>query len=126
MVLRHAGMTVAVLAVIAFGARQVGAQSMKERSAVGQPSIADSLLTQNVWTMIKIWAGAGEQPAGCTDSLQLGTRAIAEAPKGGDARKNPWVEHWAVNRCGTEAVYRVAFTPGRGGTQFNIAPLARH
>ena len=125
MTLHRAAIAAALVGAILTCAMQLSAQDMQERTAVGQPSIADSLLTQNVWAMIQVWAMAGEQPAGCTESLELGTRVIAEAPKRGDARKHPWVEHWTVQRCGTEAAYRVAFTPARGGTQYNIAPLTR-
>ena len=115
----------AVLAALCTLSSPLEAQDVQDRTAVGQPSLADSTLTQDVWAVIEVWEMAGETPAGCTESPQLGTRVIAEAPKGGDARKHPWVEHWAVRRCEAEVMYRVAFTPARGGTAFAITPVKK-
>jgi len=101
------------------------AQKKEDAIVVGQPSIADSALTQDVWRLIGVWEMATPNPAGCTAETELGARVIAEVPKDGNPRKHPWVEHWTVRRCETEDVYRVSFTPARGGTEFQIAPLKR-
>jgi hypothetical protein len=119
---RRAVMATLVTGVTFVCAGSLNAQDVKARSAVGQPSLADSVLTQNVWIMLKVWAGAGAAPAGCADSVQLSERRIVEAPRRGDPRKHPWAEAWTVHRCGADAVYRVTFTPARGGTSFNITP----
>lgn len=123
MVWRRAGIVAAVMVAVCAGASQLSAQDVQDRTAVGQPSLADTVLAQDVWTMIQIWEMAGETPAGCTEAPQLGARVIAESPKDRDARTQPWVEHWTVRRCETEVGYRVAFKPARQGTEYEIAAL---
>lgn len=115
--------TLAVLLVLCGYAPQLSAQLSPERLAVGQPSLADSVLTADVWGMIQIWEMAGDGPADCTETPRLGARVIAEVPKKKGKGLGPWVEHWTVHRCEAQVAYRVAFTPEQSGTAFQVALL---
>jgi hypothetical protein len=111
-----------VVLQIAFAAPLASISLAQDRTAAGQPSIANDELTRDVWNTLKFWDGAtNKAPAGCSDSLELGARTIVEPPKKGDASKHPWSEEWSVSRCGQESVYRIDFTPKKGGTMFGVS-----
>ena len=58
---------------------------------------------------------------GCKKAQVVDT-AVAELPakQGVDS----WVEHWTVDRCGTQVRYRVQLTPSpKGGTDFAVRIL---
>ena len=82
-------------------------------------SLADAKLqrdvTGNIQAMETILGG------GCRKSMVVDTE-IVESP----ARLNVdrWVEHWTVDRCGTQVRYRVELTPSpKGGTDFGVSIL---
>ena len=121
----QAGRIVLLVFALGAGTASLSAQETSARTATGQPSLADTILTRDVWGMIQILEMAGAPATGCTDAPQLGTRVIAESPKRGDPRKNAWVESWTVRRCDAERQYRVTFTPSRRGTDYAVELAVR-
>jgi hypothetical protein len=82
-------------------------------------SLADARLQGYVVKYIKAFEMASD--AQCNQRRIVDTEVIEQPSQPG---KDPWVERWTVDRCGSSVSYRVAFTPSNaGGTDIKVGQM---
>lgn len=79
-------------------------------------SLADPVLQKNAAQIVMLLESA--EPTRCVQRKIVDTE-VAEQP--GIPGKDPWLERWTVDRCGSLVYYKVKFMPPiKGGTDVSV------
>ncbi len=73
-------------------------------------TMADQVLQRDAAQFVMLLESA--EQSRCAQRKIVNTE-VKELPA--DAGKDPWVERWTVDRCGSLVYYKVRFTPSSGG-----------